>query len=346
MMLDAKTSDTVREMVERMKRPLLLTHVKPDGDALGSLAAMQSILRGQDVHPVALLFDAIPGRYALFQRLGSWTMHRADAPFDGLTEVDGVIILDTCTYNQLEPIAEWLKSVSIPKIAVDHHLTRDNLADAYLVDESAAATCLILYEWTKSNRRPPSPAARDALFIGIAMDTGWFIHSNTDARALMAAGELVSQGVTAHELHRRLYHRESPARIRLLGEALSSMELLADDRLSVMTLSSGAIRRAGATVADTEDIINEPMRIAGVIVSILLVEHGDGIIRVSFRSKEPLIGATGTEHGIVIPEIDVAAIAQEFGGGGHARAAGAKIRGSLGDVRKRVIERLSDMLSR
>jgi phosphoesterase RecJ-like protein len=168
------------------------------------------------------------------------------------------------------------------------------------------------------------------------MDTGWFRHSNTDERALRAAAELMSRGARAHELHQALFLRESPARIRLLGVALDTLELLARGRLAVMSLSQDSFAVAGAGAGDTEDILNEPMRIDSVVVSAMLVEQGNGLIRVSFRTKPPL------EEGA--PDIDAAGIAKSFGGGGHRRAAAARIDGSLADVRGTVIERIQQAL--
>ena len=331
---DQQLFSRVAETVSAWRYPLLLTHVKPDGDALGSLTAMRSFLRSQGAEPLALLFDPIPDRYAVFHRFDPMPVWKSDATESDLTKVDGIIVLDTCTYSQLHPIGAWLHAVELPKVALDHHVTRDDLADHYVIDESAAAACLILYDWARAVDWPLSRDAVEAMFIGIAMDTGWFRHSNTDERVLAASADLVSRGATAHELHEQMFHRESPARIRLLGVALGTMELLAEERLAVMTLSADAIKKVGATPADTEDIVNEPLRIGSTVVSILIVEHEKEMVRVSFRSKPPLGPDTTTS------DIDVASLAQSFGGGGHKRAAGARVAGSVTHVRNEIVKSL------
>jgi hypothetical protein len=155
-------------------------------------------------------------------------------------------------------------------------------------------------------------------------------------RVLAAAGELIAQGVRSHELYMQLFQRDPPRRLRLLAAALNSLELLADDRLALMTLTSAAFDNTGATPADTEGIVNEPLRIGSVVVSILFVDQGDGIVRVNFRSKPP------QEEGD--PDIDVAAIAQSFGGGGHRRAAGARTSGLLPDVRRQLTQHVEQTL--
>lgn len=334
---DEGTLTEITAALQRLRHPLLLSHAKPDGDALGSLAAMRSFLGQLGIEARALLFDPLPSRYALFDRYETMPVWKSAVEEADLANVDGVIVLDTCTYNQLGPIADWLRAATVPKIAVDHHVTRDDLADHYVVDESAAATCLILYEWARAMEWSIDKDTGEALLIGMAMDTGWFRHANTDARVLSACADLAKRGVRSHELYQRLFQQESPGRVRLLGEALGAMQLHAGQRMAVMALTSEAVTRVGATKADTEDIVNEPLRIGSVLVSVLLVEDLDGPVRVSFRSKPPLIGGDDAD-------VDVAALAAAFGGGGHTRAAGARIDGTLSDVQRSIVERVSTAL--
>ncbi len=335
--------------VASWRRPLLVTHEKPDGDALGSLAAMRALLQSQGLQPTALLFDIIPARYELFRRFPAISILGRDLQLSDLDAFDAVIVLDTCTYTQLRPLADWLRAAPKPKLAVDHHATRDDLADFHLIDESAAATCLILYEWAIAANWPIEANTAQAMFIGMATDTGWFRHSNIDHRVLAAAADLVTRGVRPPELYEALYLRESAARVRLQCAAVATLELLAADRAAVMTLTRRAIADAGATAADTEDIVNEPLRIASVVASVLLVEDDNGEVRASFRSKpphEPRASAHNLVRESVLapiqPDIDVAALAQTFGGGGHKRASGARITGSLDEVRGRIVDCLME----
>jgi len=342
--LNAQSFIEAASRVATWRRPLLLTHEKPDGDALGSLVAMRAFLSSQRLQPTALLFDAIPARYDLFRPFPLISVLGRDVQFSDLGACDAVIVLDTCAYVQLRPIAEWLRAAPQPKLVVDHHATRDGLADFYLVEDTAAATCLILYDWAVAAKWPIEVNTAQALFIGMAMDTGWFRHSNTDHRVLAAAADLAARGVRPHELYESLFLRESAARVRLQGAAIATLEFLAADRVAVMILSRRAIADAGATVADTEDIVNEPLRIASVVVSVLLVEHDDGVVRVSFRSKPPP-EVRSVATGDAYLDIDVAALAQSFGGGGHRRASGARIPGPLPDVRRRIVESLVERMA-
>lgn len=336
--IDESTFREAAKWMSGCHRPVLISHAKPDGDALGSLVAMRSLLAAQHVTATAILFDPLPDRYARFRRFAPLPVCKdAASAASVLDAADGLIVLDTCSYSQLEPVADWLRRSTIPKLAIDHHSTRDEIADQYLMDVSAPATCSILFDWARTMGWSIDAEAAEALFVGIATDTGWFRHSNTDARALSACAELATLGVRPNELFESFYLQDSAGRVRLLGEALATLEIHASDRLVVMTLSRGAFARAAALPSDTEDIVNESLRIASVVVSVLLVEQDDEVIRVNLRSKPPV-------EGLDRADVDVAAIARKFGGGGHRRAAGARTRGTLPEVRQRVLSELMQTL--
>lgn len=326
MTLSTKTLQKLGKTIQQWKRPILLTHARADGDALGSLVAMRSVFRTFGADPLALTFDPPSPKYKLLvedEPLPIWSETTAK---NDLLAADGVLVMDTCTYSQLEPAAEWLRTVknapNIPILAVDHHVTRDELADHYLIDDSSAAVCVILYEWARACDWSLDAAAVQALFVGIATDTGWFRFSSTSARTLEIAADLVQRGIVPDYVYGRLFQAESAARIKLFGAALDAIELYHKDRLAIVPISADMFRRTGATPADTEDLINEPLRIETIEVAVLLADAGDGIIKASFRSKG----------------VDVAAAAQRFGGGGHVRAAGARITGTLRDVKKQIVK--------
>ena len=321
----------VAKALKVVRRPLIVSHAKPDGDAIGAILALGDFLTGLGSAPTCLIFDELPDRYQWLDRKGVLRQLGGDIRERELNGFDAVIIADTCTYSQLEPIADWLRTAACRKLVVDPHQTRDQRADTYLLDDSAAATCLIIYELARECGWSISGAAAEALFTGIATDTGWLKHSNTNGRALAACADLVDRGVNANRIFSLLYQADKPQRIRLLGRAVESLEMLENDRLAVMTLPAQAFVDLGAAPGDTEDIVNEPLRIATVLVSALLVEQ-EGVIRVNLRSRAP--------HNPGDADIDVSRIASQLGGGGHRRAAGVRLQMPLPQARENLLRHL------
>ncbi|MEE9293453.1 MAG: bifunctional oligoribonuclease/PAP phosphatase NrnA [Phycisphaerae bacterium] len=319
----------ISSIVVNWRRPLLVTHVSPDGDALGCLVAMRSILRRFNAQPITVSFDPVPRQYQLLVDREPIAVLNTDISLSDLDRADGVLVLDTCALSQLEPIAEWLREASCPKVAVDHHVSRDPLADEYLIDEQASAACAIIHDWARACDWPIDAETAQALYIGTATDTGWFRFSNCDAHVHHIAADLVGRGVTPELVYRRIYESESAARMRLLGAVLDAMELYEDDRLAVLPLTTALFKRTGTGPQDTENLINHAMRIESVEVAVLLAEAGDDRVKVSFRSKG---------------QVDVAQLAAGFGGGGHVRAAGARIKGTLEHVKEKIRASIKDHL--
>jgi len=316
--------------ISNWRRPLLLTHTRPDGDAVGCLLAMRCVLRHGGADPQAMWLDGPADRYAFL-----WGDQPVDSPSDPVSRAeelrpDGIAILDTSAYAQLGRLADWLRTgrgAGLPKVVVDHHQTRDPIGADVLVDETASAASVIVLEWVEAAGWAIPGAAAEALLVGIATDTGWFRYSNTDARTLEAAARLTRRGAELSTLYEAVYAREPAARLRLEAACIQSMELLSRGRIALMTLGPEQQRAAGGG-ADTSDIVNLPLRMAGVWVSVLLAPESRGEVRVSLRSKPPV-------HGV--PDINVAELAAALGGGGHARAAGARVPGNLAAARETLL---------
>ncbi|MBN1489220.1 MAG: DHH family phosphoesterase [Phycisphaerae bacterium] len=332
------------QMLKKWHRPLLVAHARPDGDSLGSLIAMRRFCRSWGADATAILSDAPPARYETWIRTEPFTRWPATQAADA---ADGIVVLDTCTWTQLEPIAEFLRASALPRIVVDHHKTRETLVgadqeatvpQAYLIDETASAAALLVHEWARAMGWLDNAdiETADALFIGMATDTGWFRFSNTDARTLSAAAELLDRGVQPDRWYTAIYDRSTPARVRLKAAMLATLDMDADDRLASAILTQDAFAQAGATQADTEDLVQELQELADVVASTLLIEQPDGQIRLNLRSKAPYVCG----H-----DVDVAAIARTFGGGGHARAAGARMPGPIAEARSRVLAALRAALA-
>lgn len=329
--IDSAVLDRASHAVAAATRILVTSHWRPDGDALGSVVALREVLRALGKEVLAGVPDDVPGRYSfLAQDEPIPHLVRQTARIEAL-QPDLVIIADTSAKAQLEPIWPFLQTCPAPRLIVDHHVTHDVPAAAELYDTTAGATGLVLLDWFLAAGWDINPAAAQALFVAMATDTGWFRFSSADARMYHAAGLLIDRfGVSPDALYQHLYMNESPQRARLLGAMLSSLDMHADNQLAVCAITREMFTRSGAQYWETEDLINEPMRIGTVRVTALLIEEPDGKVRLSLRSKD---------------SIDVAAITNTFGGGGHQRAAGARTPGPLETTKAQVIAAVTSELT-
>jgi phosphoesterase RecJ-like protein len=325
------------QRVAGWRRIMILSHDRPDGDALGAMAGMQRVLQGLGREATAYTYDAVPPRYAFIDDIARFHRWPSDAPADLDARFDGILILDTCSWSQLEPAAEYLKASTLPRVVLDHHATRDVLTvngtdDIYAIDAASASACGLAFEWCELMGWPVDCSGGEALFAGMAADTGWFRFSNTDGRTLRAAAALIERcNLRADILHTKLNASHSPARLRLMHQMLGTLEFHAEGKIATIELTRDMFDKAGASPNDAEELVNEPMATRSVMATVLMTDMGDGVVRLNFRSKSPeLIGR----------EIDVAAIARSFGGGGHHRAAGARVPGTLPAVRPSVVAAL------
>lgn len=329
-------TDACRQIIDilsRCKRVLLTTHVRPDGDAIGTVAALSLALRKAGIDSQVLLFSPLPPRYAFVfgeNHIAHLSVEKSwpdDFSFDCF---DALLVADTGTWSQLPGLKEKIENWRAPRLVLDHHLTQQDWADVKLVVAEAAAAGEIAAELIQRWPIPLDADIATALFVAIASDTGWFQFSNTRPATLRLAATLVEKGVDTDRIYKMLYQNERPQRVALLGRMLQSLELLVDHRLAVMKISLDDFAQTGADPADTENLINVPMQIGSVEVSALLVEqHQAGPTRLSLRSKGGL---------------DCASFVRRFAGGGHARAAGAKIDAPLQAARDAVVAALLEAM--
>jgi phosphoesterase RecJ-like protein len=324
-MMHSDPYQAVLEALGSKRRVLLATHSRPDGDALGSTAAMAMALQSKGIEARVLLFNALSGKYAFVLQENEILWFDVEKGWPGnvdLQSFDALLVIDTGTWSQLPGLKDHLANFKGTKIVVDHHLTQEEWADVKLVKTDAAAAGEIVADlldrWSVHIDQPIATA----LFLAIATDTGWFQFSNTQPRTMRLAAALMEAGVDTQRIQLLAFQNERPQRLAIMGKALGSLELLAANRLAVMSLSKADFQATGADSTDTENLVNIPLQVGEVQVSILFVEQPEGgPIRANLRSKG---------------QIDVAHFAQKFKGGGHARAAGLKMDGHLAAVRRAV----------
>ncbi|MDB5297753.1 MAG: nrnA [Phycisphaerales bacterium] len=316
------------------KRVLVTTHVRPDGDALGSSVGLILGLRARGIEAEFLTLSRLPRKYAFVVADNGVTHHDADAGWPAaltdLSRFDALVVCDTGTWNQLPGLKERLADFAKPKLVIDHHLTQEDWASAKLVVTAAAAAGEVVAELLERWGVPLTPAIASALFLAITSDTGWFQYANTRPQTHRLAARLIEAGVDTDRIYQLLYQNERAERVALQARGQQSLELHAGGRLAVMRVGRADFAETRADVPDTESLINVPLQIRTVQASILMTEPPEGgPIRVSLRSKG---------------QVDVARFAERFGGGGHARAAGLKLAGTLDAVHDAVVTALVDAL--
>jgi len=216
------------------------------------------------------------------------------------------------------------------KVVIDHHLTQEDWADVKLVVKEAAASGEVVAELLDEWEIKVDGGIATALYVALVSDTGWFQFANTRPYTLRLAATLMESGVETDRIYQTMYQNESVKRVALATRAQESLELQAGGRLAVMTLTRADFEQTDAGVADTENLINIPLQIGSVEVSIMIVEGREaGPIRINLRSKG---------------QVDVARFAEGFGGGGHARAAGLKLEMRLEEAKERVVAAMGERM--
>jgi len=334
-------------LIESARRILITTHIRPDGDAVGSIAALKTIIEqaaGQkqnDCVVQLLLLSEPSDNYMFLLPDETWFLgeHITQEQINAgqLARFDLIIIADTCAARQLQGLSNYLtqrtknaRETDASILVIDHHLSGDAIGNCQLVDTDACAAGEIIYRLCRRADWPLNESAASALLAAIGTDTGWFQFENSSAQAFKIAGELLEAGAKADRIYQKLYQNDPPEKLQLLAMTLQTLELYCDGRLAVMQITREMLAKSRAKRSHIENIVNEPQNIASVIAVILLVAQDDGSTRGSLRSKE---------------KVDVNMVARQFGGGGHARAAGLTIQDPLPIARKRIIDAMIAAMS-
>lgn len=319
----------LREIIDGARRFVISSHVRPDADAVGSELGLAFLLESLGKSVRIANPSATPRHLAFLDPAG-----RVQKLKDGISvaealDVDVHLIVDTSAWQQLPDVDDVLRKTPARKVVIDHHVSGDDLGALVLKDTSASATGVLITELAEFLGIRPTGGAADALFCAIATDTGWFRFSNTDSRTLHWAARLIDDGARPNLLYGELYERSSPARLKLHARVLGRIVFAAEGRLGHTYVLLQDYAETGAHPTDTEDLVNDCLRVDGVECSFILVEQRTGQVKASFRSRGP---------------VDVARIAEQFGGGGHKQAAGATLPGPLANAQTAVLNAMQTAL--
>jgi len=321
----AKFEEIGRALREH-QRFAVLSHVRPDGDALGSALALGLSLKklGKDVR--IWNEEGMLEKYSFLPRAELLTKPPTEPE-----DVDVIVALDTAIQNRLGTTLASIRSSKLC-INIDHHPSNPAYGDIVYIDPKSPATGQILFELIKSEKLPMDSEIATNLFVAISTDTGSFQYPNTTARTFEIAAELVREGVDVGRISQLTYENYPRRRIELLRDLLGTMRFHADYRVASFSLSLAVAKKLGVLPEDNEGLIDHLRAIHGVIAAIFFEELPDGKVRVSMRSK--------TE------KVNVCAICEKFGGGGHVLAAGARVKGTLAEVENKILEEVCDVVNR
>ena len=316
--------DRIIQHLKKSNHVLLASHTNPDGDAIGSLLAIGIAL--DRLNKKIFLFNEspIPAVYRFLPFI-----ERIEHEIPERLEFDTAVILDC---GNLQRIGKGTPAASrIPVILnIDHHITNNNFGTSQLIDTKACSTAEIVYRTIKEMGIPINSAIANSIYTGILTDTGSFRFANTNKSAFAICEEMIGCGVNPYEVAQHVYGTYSLGRIRLLNLALDSIEISANGKLSMMTITQEMINETGTNSEDIDGLINYAKRIEDVKVAALIQEQKSGSNQsIGLKTFHVSLRSDGT--------FDVSAIASAFGGGGHPGAAGFNIESTLETLKTQII---------
>jgi phosphoesterase RecJ-like protein len=299
----------------------LSTHMNADGDGCGSETALARLLAQRGIH--CRIVNPTPWP-AMFQFLLGNDVEEASARgARALDDIDALIVLDINDVRRLGQLSDRVRALTVPVSVIDHHVPGDEPVGILAVaDTHACATGELVFDIAVTLGLEITPAIAQSLYAAILTDTGSFRFSNTSPRAHGIAAALLAAGVNPEDMYRRIYAQVSLGRLHLLREALATIESEPDIGLSHISMDAGVLDRFDVTSEELDGIVEHPRSIAGTRMALFFRDLGHGKVKVSLRS-------TG--------DVDVQRFARRYGGGGHRKASGAMLSGSLIEVRSQVV---------
>jgi phosphoesterase RecJ-like protein len=320
----------VVEFIKRNDRFIITAHETPDGDALGAEMAMLLALRRLGKSARILNADPAPQKLAHLDPGNEFAVLRKKEQIPRDVGRHALLILDV---NDLRNIGQ-VSTLVLPRVKeyfiIDHHDSEADMLSQNHVAQNASSTCEILYLVFRELGLEIDLPMAEALFTGIVYDTGSFVYPKTTPLTFQIAHDLTSRGVSPNAVYARLYESNSLSSLLLMSRVLNSLELHLDDRVAVQTMTRKVLEESSARYEEADQLINIPLRSEAIRVSVFFKENNEGLMRCSLRSKG---------------EVDVAAIAQSFGGGGHKTAAGFKCIRPIEVMKEEVLESIRSSLN-
>ncbi|MFT3991965.1 MAG: bifunctional oligoribonuclease/PAP phosphatase NrnA [Luteolibacter sp.] len=312
------TYDQLREVFDHHQSFVLLSHIRPDGDAIGSQIALGFALMAAGKSVRLINEDGLPESLAFMA--GS---EKIETPPDEPLEVEVAIALDTATKPRLGDRSLHAASKAKIWLNIDHHLSNPRYGDLNFIDSVSPATGQILYKLITALNLPLPAETRDAIYVAVSTDTGSFQYPNTTAETYDLGADLIRRGLDVGKINSSTYDSHPFRRVELMRALLNTLVLSDNGLVAHWEMHDQTRINLGLQPDDSEGLIDIIRAIRGVQLAVFFEELPDGKIRVSMRSKDR--------------RLDVCKIALEFGGGGHALAAGIRMAGPLETAKQQVL---------
>lgn len=309
----------------------LSTHINSDGDGCGSEAALAGLLAQRDIKAFIVNPTPWPSMFRYLLTEGG-VEDRSSQGAKALAKADRLIVLDISDVKRLGNLADAVRALPKPPLVIDHHLPGDEPPGTlHVTDITACATGELIFDVSQIMEAELTPAVATAIYTAMLTDTGGFRFANTSPRCHAVAAALLQAGVDPEMMYQRIYASVPRGRIALIRDALETLGVDEEYGLSWVDVHNGLLDRHNVTAEDLDGVAEYPRSIEGTRLALLFRDLGHGKVKVSFRS---------------VGDVDSNALARQFGGGGHARASGALITGSLAEVRTRVLDQARAFIGR
>ncbi len=314
--------ETLGEIFRHNNSFALMSHMRPDGDAIGSQLGLGLALEAMGKEVFYWNVDGLPESLAFLPGSEKIMMPPADAP-----QVDVAVALDTATKVRLGDGNLVAAAKAKLWVNIDHHISNPLYGDVNYVDATSPATGQIVYEILQALDMPITAGSRDAIYVAVSTDTGSFQYDSTTARTYRMAADLVERGLAVGDINAKTYDSHPYRRIELLRALLNTLELSPDGKVAHWEMHDQLRLDLALKPEDSEGLIDMIRAIRGVQVAVFFEELPGGKVRVSLRSKDR--------------SVNVCDIATQFGGGGHALAAGIRMPGPMPEAKQQVLAAIS-----
>jgi len=313
----------VVELIEAKQHFAITSHVRPDGDSLGSSLALRLMLEKLNKDVVVVMRDVVPRAY---QELPGADLVQQISNFDHPLQYDAVFVVECSDIDRpgLPGLSDQFT------INIDHHATTVRFGHINWIDSTASAVGEMIYNLCKATGVCVTPDIAECIYAALLTDTGSFHFPNTTDRTLKVASELVRLGANPARVSRAIYYSHPFSKLKLMGLALNSLKRDPTGRIAWLAITQQMMTEAQATEEDADGIVTYPLSVADIDIVVSLKELKPNIFRASLRSKD---------------SVNVAKVAEHFGGGGHRNAAGCTMYGELKEIEQQLIAKLQHVLN-